>query len=91
MKRIFVIICVLALTGCASVQQAIGGYQSAAITGLQAANDNIIVGWSAAACATPFSAAVRNPQIIPALRALCVPGGAGASASTLLDSVPPAK
>lgn len=91
MKRILIIAIAMALTGCASMQQAIGGYQTAAITGIQAANDNLIAGWSAAACATPFSAAVRNPQIIPALRVLCVPGGAGANATTLLDSVPPAK
>lgn len=77
----------LALSGCASFQQALGGYQTAAVTGLQAANDNIIQAWSTAACATPFSAAVRNPQIIPALKVLCLPSGAEANPASLLDSV----
>lgn len=77
----------MTLSGCASFQQALGGYQTAAVTGIQAANDNVIAGWSVLACATPFSAAIRNPQIIPALKVLCLPAGASASPVTLLDAV----
>lgn len=78
------------LAGCADFQQALTGYESAAYAGAKASNDNIIQVWKVAACATPFSAAVRNPEIIPALKALCLPAGAGASPITLLDAVPAA-
>ena len=30
--------------------------------------------WKVNACGTPLSAAIRHPEIIPALRALCLPG-----------------
>lgn len=88
MKRILIIgaFCGV-LSGCASFSQAVGGYQATAVTGLQAANDNIIAGWSATACGTPLSAILRHPEVIPALKALCMPGGASASPATLLDSV----
>lgn len=90
MKKSLLILSLLALSGCASVQQALNGYESAALVSTRAANDNVIAVWSTTACATPFSAAVRNPQIIPALRALCLPGGASTSPSALLDAVPAA-
>lgn len=91
MKKSFLIISLLVLSGCAGLQQAVTGYESAALAGAKASNDNIIQVWKVAACATPFSAAVRNPEIIPALKALCLPAGAAASPVTLLDAVPPAK
>jgi hypothetical protein len=62
------------------------GYESAAATGARAANDNTIAVWSAVACATPVSAALRNPQIIPALKVLCIQGGETAPIS-LLDAM----
>lgn len=61
------------LAGCASVQQAINGYEAAAGVSLRAAEDNNITVWTFNACATPYSAALRNPHVIPALRALCGP------------------
>jgi hypothetical protein len=76
----------LALSGCAGFQQALGGYEAAALAGAQASNDNIIRVWSTAACATPFSAAIRNPQVIPALKALCLPGGDATNPGSLLDA-----
>lgn len=90
MKKSLLIISLLALAGCAGMQQALTGYESAAYAGAKASNDNIIQVWKVAACATPFSAAVRNPEIIPALKALCLPAGAAASPITLLDAVPAA-
>jgi hypothetical protein len=75
---------VTALAGCASLQQAIDAYGGAAIDSAKRANDSVIVAWSTAACATPVSAALRNPHIIPALRVLCMPG-AEVSTSSLLD------
>lgn len=77
---------VATLSGCASFQQAVDAYGTTAITSAKHANDSLIVAWSTAACATPISAALRNPQIIPALRVLCMPG-AEANPSSLLDSV----
>lgn len=81
------LICLVLLTGCASFSQAYSGYQQSAIAGLQMANDNVISTWTATACATPLSAVYRNPQVIPALKALCMPGGAAVSPATLLDSI----
>ena len=88
MKLIFIAL-TLALTGCASMQQAINAGEASALVSAKAANDNIIDLWVTAACATPFSAAVRNPQVIPALRVLCIPGGYTSNPATLLDAVPP--
>jgi uncharacterized protein YceK len=85
---------VILLSGCASFQQALNGYESAALVSTRAANDNVIAVWSTTACATPVSAALRNPQIIPALKVLCMSGGDTTPAS-LLDAMqaqrPPAK
>lgn len=77
----------LALSGCASFQQAVGAYGASAVTSAQAANDNVIAGWSVLACATPFSAAVRHPEIVQSLKALCLPAGAASSPVTLLDGI----
>lgn len=75
----------LALAGCANVQQAINGYEAAALVSIKAAEDNNIRLWSANACGTPLSAAIRNPQIVPALRALCLPAGADSNPAALLE------
>lgn len=56
------------------------------LDGTKAANDNIIAAWTVAACATPVSAALRNPQIVPALRALCLPA-LEPLPSSLLDQI----
>lgn len=87
MKIIALAVAALVISGCASVQQAVQGYGAAAIVAIRAAEDDNIALWTANACGTPISAAIRNPQIIPALRALCLPGGAAASPAGLLDAV----
>lgn len=74
------------LSGCASFQQALNGYESAAAVSLDATNDNVVKVWKYQACATPFSAVIRNPEVVPALRALCVPAGVSTPV-VLLDSV----
>jgi len=66
-----IILMLAALAGCASVQQAVNGYAAAAAVSVRAAEDENIRVWTADACATPYSAALRNPQIIPAMRDLC--------------------
>ncbi len=72
------------LSGCANIQQAAHSYGSAAIASIRAAEDDNIALWTANACGTPLSAAIRNPQVIPALRALCLPGGAAANPMEML-------
>ncbi|RFP32407.1 hypothetical protein [Duganella sp. BJB476] len=72
MKAVAILL-LASVAGCASVQQAVNGYESAAGVSLRAAQDNAIAVWTFAGCATPYSAVLRNPQILPALRALCGP------------------
>lgn len=76
------------LAGCGTMNQAVNAYGTIAIDNAQHANDTIIASWSVAACATPLSAIMRNPQIIPALRLLCLPAG-DVSAGSLLDAKKP--
>lgn len=60
MKNLILLAVALLLAGCASfVQDA------------EQANDIAINTWARLGCATPFSAVLRNPQIIPALNSLC--------------------
>ena len=81
----------LGMGGCASFTQAAAGYEKSAIVSVQAAEDLNIQTWAANACGTPLSAAIRNPAIVPALRALCIPAGAASSPALLLDSAAPEK
>lgn len=74
------------LCGCAGFQQAVSGYQAAAAKGLRAVEDNNIEVWTFNVCSTPFSAAMRHPEIIAAMRALCLPNGAAGSPAALLDA-----
>ena len=84
MKIITFSVAAIFLSGCAGVQQSIHGYGSAAIASIKAAEDDNIALWTANACGTPLSAAIRNPQIIPALRVLCLPGGSAANPAVIL-------
>lgn len=77
----------LTLSGCASLQQAVDAGTASVAVSLRAAEDSNIRMWTFNACATPLSAAIRNPQIIPALRALCLPAGAEASPTLLFQPV----
>lgn len=86
MKIIALAVAALAMSGCASVQQAVHGYGAAAIVAIRNAEDDNIAFWTANACGTPLSAAIRHPEIIPALRALCLPGGMASSPAGLLDA-----
>lgn len=77
----------LGMAGCAGTQQVVSGYEMALAKGLNAANDNAIQVWKYQACATPFSAVVRNPEVGPALMSLCVLQGSVGPAE-LLRAVP---
>lgn len=85
MKKFLLVAVTMVMAGCASVQQAVDAYGTTAIASAKHANDSLIVAWSTAACATPVSAALRNPHIIPALKALCVPAASDTPPSSLLD------
>jgi hypothetical protein len=84
MKRLIVFAAV-ALSGCLP-QAAIQGYEAAAINTLRAAEDHNIILWTANVCGTPLSAMIRHPEIVPAIKALCLPHG-GDSIDTLLDAI----
>lgn len=77
------------LTGCTSVQRAINGYAAAADVSVRAAEDDNIRISVTDACRTSYAAALRNPQIIPALRDLCGPSPLfGAAVAPLIPSLP---
>ena len=84
MKALILSSIVISLSGCASVQQAVHGYGAAAIVAIRNAEDSNIAFWKVNACGTPLSAAIRHPEIIPALRALCLPGGAASNPAGIL-------
>lgn len=63
----------LCLAGCTTQLQAIGAATDTAMASMRAAEDQNIKLWTANACATPISATVRHPEIVPALRLLCLP------------------
>lgn len=86
MKKSLLILSLLALSGCASFQQGVSAFGVAAVDSAKTANDQAIYVWSTAACATPISAALRNPKVIPALRALCM-AQHEVAASSLLDPI----
>jgi hypothetical protein len=85
-KSLLILALAASLSACASFQQGVSAVGVAAVDSAKTANDQAIYVWSTAACATPISAALRNPQVIPALRALCVPASETAP-SSLLDSL----
>jgi hypothetical protein len=74
------------LSGCAGLQQVVDAGTASAAVSLRAAEDSNIRLWTFNACATPLSATIRNPHIIPALRALCLPDGGSANPGLLLEA-----
>lgn len=90
MKKLFALAAIVALTGCTAVaQQAVTGYEATLVERVKAADDQAIKTWSTAACATPYSAAIRNTAIIPALKALCLPAGSNSNPDGLLPTAAP--
>jgi starvation-inducible outer membrane lipoprotein len=75
MKPVAILAAALLLTGCASVQQAVQAYGSVAVTGARAANDTIIEAQKVSLCGLPWSAIARHPEIVPAVRSLCLAPG----------------
>lgn len=60
------------LSACGSLSQAVSAYGNIAVTGAKATNDTIIEANKVALCATPVSALVRHPELVPAIRSLCL-------------------
>lgn len=85
-KSLLLLALVSTLAGCGSMIQAVNAYGTVAISDARAANDTIIAGWTVAACATPYSAILRNPEIIPALQVLCLPAREVAPSALLAPS-----
>jgi fructose-specific component phosphotransferase system IIB-like protein len=93
MKRLLTISVLLAAalsTGCASVSQAVDAYGAAVITGAKATNDSLIAANKVALCGTPVSALVRHPELVPAVRSLCL-ASSDTTTGGLLDAVEQAK
>lgn len=70
MKTIL-LLSLLALAGCGTINSAINAYGYVAVEDVKAANDTTIRAWKVAACATPYSAIQRNPDIKPTIKVLC--------------------
>ena len=73
MKKIIVIILSVLLTGCGSLNQAIRAYGTTAYEDAKQANDLRVDALKIGLCSTPYSAIQRNPEIKPAILALCGP------------------
>lgn len=84
MKRLFVLAACVALTGCAGLQQAVQAYGSVAVTNAKATNDTLVEAYKVGLCALPLSAIARHPEIISAIRTLCIAPG-DTPAARLLD------
>lgn len=84
MKKLIVLAAAALLTGCGTAIQAMNAYGGAAISSTQQVNDSYAKAWAVAGCGISIGAAYRNPEVIPALKALCMPGGDTAP-STLLN------
>lgn len=65
----------LVLAGCASVQQAVEAWGSVAVSNARATNDTLIEGYKVGICALPLSAIARHPEMVPAVRSLCLAPG----------------
>lgn len=91
MKHLIALLLVAAaLTGCASQLQAVKAMNSAAVVSLRAAEDVNLERLKFELCATPYSALVRNPQLVPGVAAICLPNGNMTNPANLLTAIPPA-
>jgi hypothetical protein len=91
MKKTVLILSLLMLaasvSGCSSLLQGVDAYGAAAITGAQATNDTLITANKVALCATPVSALVRHPELVTAVRSLCLPAKDTGNVSQVIDAI----
>jgi hypothetical protein len=88
MKTVITLFALCFLPACASLQQGINAGEVSALVSIRAAEDNNISLWRLNACGTPFSAAIRNPDIVQGLMALCLPAGNASNPANLLNAIP---
>ena len=94
MKLIALAIAILiavSTAGCASVNQAYSAAGASALVDAQGAEDNALKTLTVGLCATPISAAIRHPEVVPGITALCLPGGNQSSPATMLENMKPTK
>jgi uncharacterized protein YceK len=84
-KKSLLIIALLALTGCSTVMT---GYEATAVDAIKRADDQRLGLQVIGICSTPYSAVLRNPQVIPGVEALCL-HGANTAPAALFDGVRP--
>lgn len=90
MKTIALAIAILiaiSTAGCASVNQAYSAAGASALVDAQGAEDNVLKTLMVGLCATPISAAIRHPEIVPGVTALCLPGGNMSSPAVMLEKI----
>lgn len=75
MRKLIILVALATLAGCSSMQQAVQAYGSVAVGNAKAANDTLIDGYKVGLCGLPLSAIVRHPEIIGAVRSLCLASG----------------
>jgi hypothetical protein len=77
------LLAVALLAGCSTVMR---GYESAAYNEIKSADDNTLAVLKVAFCGQPLSAFLRNAELIPGAKALCLPGGNASNPADLLDA-----
>ena len=78
----------IAMTGCASQLQAVKGFNAAAVVSLRATEDVHLDALKFDLCATPYSALVRHPELVPGVGAICLPNGDRTNPANLLTAIP---
>lgn len=73
MKHFAIIAACILLAGCGSLNQAIRAYGTTAYEDAKQANDLRVDALKIGLCSTPYSAIQRNPEIKPAVMAMCGP------------------
>ena len=87
MKTILLALSLVALTGCASLNQAYSAFGTSDLVSAQGAEDNVLATFKVGLCGTPYSAIVRHPEVVPGIEALCLPGGQATNPAALLTAV----
>lgn len=73
MRSVLLLALAATLAGCGSLTQSIRAYGTVAYDDAKQANDLRVDALKIGLCSTPYSAVQRNPEIKPAVLALCGP------------------
>lgn len=90
MKKSVIVLClaIAILPGCASQLQAVKAFNASAVVSLKAAEDVNLERLQFEMCATPYSAIIRHPELVPGMAAMCLPGGNLTNPANLLTGIP---